>query len=703
MKLRQSKFPLLIALLLSSLGASAIDDPAEDSSHLLKSKDIFELEYASDPQISPDGSEVVYVRHSMDIMTDKARGNLWSVNFDGKEHRPLLSGKDSYSSPRFSADGKRLAYVSAAGGNPQLYNRWLDTGQTALLTQLTEAPKSISWSPDGKWLAFTMHVLTKSEPLAKPIDKPEGAKWAPDVKLIDTLVYRADGAGFLETGYDHVFIVSSEGGTPHQLTQGNFNHGGTLAWTPDSRQIVFAANRNKDWAYEPVESDLYKVSIDEGKLTRLTKRIGPDSSPAVSPDGRHIAYTGFDDREQGNQVAQLYVMDIDGKNSKKIATNLDRSVQNPRWLGNNTVFFRYDDHGVGKLAATSLTGDVKLVTENIGGTTLGRPYTSGSYTLANDGAYAVTVNSPNRPADIATGKQGAAVQLTHLNDDVLGYKKLGEVTAIEWASSHDGRQIQGWIVTPPDFDASKKYPFILEIHGGPFAAYGPNFSAEIQRYAAEGYVVLYANPRGSTSYGEEFANLIHHAYPGFDYDDLMSGVDAVISKGYVDESNLFVTGGSGGGVLTAWIVGKTKRFNAAVVAKPVINMASFVLTSDSVNYFYKYWFTGYPWDKPQEYWQRSPLSLVGNVTTPTMLLTGESDHRTPISESEQFYTALKLRKIDTAMLRVPGASHSIYARPSNLIAKVDNILAWFEKYRTDKNDKTNKADKEDSANTADKK
>ncbi|MGI9284139.1 MAG: prolyl oligopeptidase family serine peptidase [Pseudomonadales bacterium] len=684
MRIQHLTVLFIIGLFSISAYSAAKAKEEKDTSHLFTSNDIFELEYASDPRISPDGRSIVYVRNSMDIMTDRARGNLWVVDFKGTEHRALLSGRKSYSSPRWSADGKRLAYISTAEGSAQLYSRWMDTGQTALLTNLTESPGAISWSPDGKWIAFTMHVDANSDPLAKAPEKPEKAKWAPAVKLIDTLVYRADGHGFLEAGYSHVFIVSTEGGTPRRLTKGNFNHDGPLSWTPDSKNIVFAANRNKDWEYQPAESELFMVSIDDMALTQLTTRKGPDFEPAVSPDGRYIAYTGFDDREQGYQLTFLYVMDLDGRNSRAITTGFDRSVQNPRWVGNNKIYFQHDDHGVAKLASTTLSGKVTTVAKNVGGTTLGRPYTSGSYSIARNGAYAMTINSPHRPADVAAGKRGKPKQLTHLNDDVFSHKQLGQVTALQWSSSHDDRDIQGWVVTPPDFDPNKKYPFILEIHGGPFAAYGPNFTAELQRYATEGYVVLYANPRGSTSYGEEFGNLIHHAYPGHDYDDLMSGVDAVISKGYVDENNLFVTGGSGGGVLSAWIVGKTDRFRAAVVAKPVINMASFVLTSDAVNYFYKYWFTDYPWKKPEEYWERSPLSLVGNVTTPTMLLTGESDYRTPISESEQFYVALKLRKIDTALLRVPGASHGIASRPSNLIAKVDNILAWFEKYRTDK-------------------
>ena len=289
----------------------------------------------------------------------------------------------------------------------------------------------------------------------------------------------------------------------------------------------------------------------------------------------------------------------------------------------------------------------------------------------------------SRPGDVAvsTGSDKTTRELTRINAGLLDHKILGRVEHLNWKSSHDARRMDGWLVTPPNFDAAKKYPLILEIHGGPFTAYGPNFSVEIQRYAAAGYMVLYCNPRGSTSYGEEFGNLIHHAYPGNDYDDLISGVDAVTAKGNVDSENLFVTGGSGGGVLTAWIVGKTQRFRAAVVAKPVINWTSFVLTADQNNFFYRYWFAAPPWEAQSEYWRRSPLSLVGNVSTPTMLLTGESDYRTPISETEQFYQALKLRKVPTMMVRVPGASHGLTARPSNFIAKTDNILAWFERYR----------------------
>lgn len=296
--------------------------------------------------------------------------------------------------------------------------------------------------------------------------------------------------------------------------------------------------------------------------------------------------------------------------------------------------------------------------------------------------YAFTVGSTQRPADIAVGRPAheAPRRVTSLNENFLGHRQLARVEERWVESSADGERIQAWVALPPGFDPDRNYPLILEIHGGPFTNYGARFSAEVQLYSAAGYVVLYVNPRGSTSYGEDFGNLIHHAYPGNDYDDLMTAVDAVIEEGYVDTERLYVTGGSGGGVLTAWIVGKTDRFRAAVVAKPVINWTSFVLTADQSPYFTRYWFPTMPWEDPEGYWARSPLSLVGKVDTPTMLLTGESDLRTPISETEQYYQALKLRGIDTAMVRIPGASHSIARRPSQLAAKVSAILAWFERY-----------------------
>lgn len=647
--------------------------------------DIFGLESANDPQISPDGKRVIYVRKSMDIMKDRVRSNLWIVDSDGNNHRAIASSSDNFFSPRWSADGTRLAYVSSHEDSVQIYLRWMDSGQVARLTDLTSSPGSLSWSPDGLWIAFTMPVAAEAaRPFGELPKKPEGAEWAPEVRVIDSLNYRADGReGFLPAEYEQVFVIPSDGGTPRQLTSGNFNHRSSLSWSTDSSTLYLAANRDEDWEYEPLESDLYALTVADGSLTRLTQRVGPDSNAVVSPNGRMLAYLGFDDRDRTYENTGAYVMDINGADSRLLSGALDRSIGAIQWAPDNKgLIIQYDDSGESRIAHLDLSGDLRPLAENTGGTSLGRPYAGGSFSVAKNGNIAFNQASPMRPAELAVmDKRGQSRLLTRLNDDLLAHKTLGKVEELHVNSSFDGRDVEGWILYPPNYQADKKWPLILEIHGGPVLNYGPRFTAEGQLFAAAGYVVLFMNPRGSDSYGEEFANLIHHNYPSQDYDDLMTGVDALIERDIADPDQLYVTGGSGGGVLTAWIVGKTDRFRAAVVAKPVINWTSFNLTADGAAYFSRYWFGAFPWEDQAQYWRRSPLSLVGNVTTPTMLLTGESDYRTPIAETEQFYLALKLRKVDTAMVRVPEASHGIAARPSNLIAKVVNILGWFEQHK----------------------
>jgi acylaminoacyl-peptidase len=648
----------------------------------LSLEDVFSIEYASDPRIGPEGDRIVYVRNSMDPKTDRVRGELWTIATAGGRHRPLVTGLDSVSSPRWSPDGEKLAFVGVEDGETQIWVRWMDARQTAPVTRLPSKPDNLAWSPDGDWIAFTMRVPKETAPLAKMPKKPEGADWAEPVKVIDSLIYRADGQGFLEEGHTHVFVLPTDGGTPRQLTSGDFNHDGPISWLPNSRSLVISANRRDDWQLEPLDTDLWTVDLEDGEMRRLTDRYGPDASPAVSPDGRRIAYVGFDDERLGYHNAGLYLLDRDTREITLLTGELDRSVRDPVWDSRGRgIYFLYDDEGRTKLARIELSnGQVATIADDVGGVTLGRPYASGSFTVGAYGAVAYTQGAPDRPADVATGDGRRVRRLTRLNEDLLGFRELGKVEAFWFESAYDQRDVQGWIVLPPGFDPAKKYPLLLEIHGGPYQNYGPRFSAEMQLYAAAGYVVLYVNPRGSTSYGAEFANLIEDNYPGQDYDDLMSAVDAVLARGFVDPARMYVTGGSGGGVLTAWIVGKTDRFRAAAVAKPVINWASFALTADRYNFFYRYWFPGPPWEHPEEYWRRSPLSLVGNVDTPTMVLTGEQDWRTPMSESEQYYQALKLRGVDTLLVRVPGASHSIAARPTQLMAKVANILAWFERY-----------------------
>jgi len=656
--------------------------PAEKESFQMK--DVFGLVYAADPQISPDGQRVIYARAFMDVMKDRRRSNLWIINRDGSGHRPLTTGNQNDGSARWSPDGTRLVYVSSTDGTSQIFMRWMDTGQTAKLTQLTQPFGDLSWSPDGRTIAFSMFVPEETKPLPTLPVKPEGADWAAPAKLIDRLTYRMDGAGYVRAGCWHLFLLSSEGGTPRQITSGKFDAQGEIVWTPDGKSLLFASNREPDWEYDPLNTEIQEISIESGQIKALTKRQGPDSSPSVSPDGKQIAYLGFDDRLQFYQVTALYVMNRDGSDPRILTPKLDRDVSRPVWgPDGRSLCFQYDDRAMTKIARVSLSGTITDLTDEVGGLSIDRPYSAGSFSLSRNGFYAFTYSSADRPADVAVGSlAGPGVRrITSLNGDFLGHIDLAEIEEIWFESSLDRRKVEGWLVKPPGFDPSRKYPLILEIHGGPVSNYGPRFAADMQLYAAAGYVVLYTNPRGSDSYGEEFGNLIHHNYPGDDYYDLVSGVDAVVAKGYVDPDNLFITGGSGGGVLTAWTIGRTDRFRAAAVQKPIINWASSVLTSDGSNHFYKYWFPGFPWDHVEHYAKRSPLSLVGNVKTPTMVLNGEEDYRTPMSEAEQYYAALKLRKIDAALVRIPGASHDIADRPSQMIEKVAYILKWFEDHR----------------------
>ncbi len=678
------------ALALLSMAVSPVlpfSTPAtaqEKEIQVLEAMDIFGLEVAADPQVSRDGEQIAYVRRGFDVMTDGGTSNIWVMNSDGSHHRPVTSGSPGKGSPRWSPDGNRLLYVSSEDGGAEIWVRWMDTGQTAKLTNLTQSPGGITWSPDGSRIAFTMFVPEHRTPLAvKMPAPPEGADWGPPIRVIDKMNYRADGnPGFVRDGWTHIFVIPAEGGTPRQITQGAFNHRGPR-WAPDGSSIYFSANRREDADHEPNDSEVYRVEVATGELTRLTDRFGPDRSPIPSPDGRHVAYTGFDDRFQGYQLNQLYLMNADGSGSRLLTGDFDRSVGAVVWAPDGSgLYVGYDDEGNGKVGFVDLRGNVQELLSDVQGLSTGRPYTGGQFSVGGNGTVAFTLGTPSHPAELAvTRDRGRSVErLTDMNADLLGHLELGQVEEIWYQSSYDGRRIQGWIVKPPGFDPSAEYPLVLEIHGGPFSAYGDVFAAEIQLYAAAGYVVLYTNPRGSTSYGEEFGNLIHHAYPSQDYDDLISGVDAVIDRGYVDPDRLFVTGGSGGGVLSAWIVGHTDRFRAAVVQKPVINWYSFVLHADGPGFFYKYWFPGPPWEHMEEYMERSPLSYVGNVTTPTMLLTGERDYRTPMSESEQFYAGLQISGVPSMLVRIPDASHGIASRPSNLIAKVQHILAWFQKW-----------------------
>ncbi|MDQ9090195.1 S9 family peptidase [Pseudoalteromonas haloplanktis] len=664
--------------LLTTISFASFASPSQQT---LQLENVFDLEYANQIEMTNDGKTVYFVRNRMDIKSDRKISNIWSVDSNSKQLQPLTSGVHMDYSPVLSPDETRLAFISTRDGSSQIYVKWLKTGAVAKISNLTQSPSSLQWAPNGRQLLFSQFVPSKTVSPVNLPGKPDGANWAEPAKYIDDVYYRADGGGYTKPGFRHLFSIDANGGNARQLTSGDFDHSGPISFANEGDTLYFSANRHAEFRLKPTNSEIYQLSLKDLQITAITDRVGPDNQPQVSPNGRYLAYTGYDDKQTNYENSQLYIRDLESGETSSITHDFDRSVGQIKWADNSSgIFFSYASEGKTMLAYQPRSGKRKVITEQIGSVSFGRPYSGGDFDISDDGDVAVTLADTQRPADVAVIKNGKMQRLTKLNDDALGNKQLAKVEEIWVKSSHDGLPVQGWVAYPPDFDSSKKYPLILEIHGGPVANYGPHFSTEVQLFAAKGSVVLYMNPRGSDSYGKEFAQTIHHNYPSNDFDDLMTGVDALIAKGFIDESKLFVTGGSGGGVLTAWIVGHTDRFAAAVVAKPVINWISFVLTADFYPFFADYWFPGKPWDHIEHYMKRSPISYVGNVKTPTMLLTGEADYRTPISETEQFYQALKLQGVDTAMVRIPDASHGITQRPSNLMAKVAYIQWWFDKH-----------------------
>lgn len=678
-----------VSVMLAAGSAVAKDDEAP--SRRFTADRVFDMEYATDPQVSPDGKSIAYVRHSMDRMTDKDTGQIWIIDLESGSNRPLLAGSTGASSPRWSPDGTRLIYATATDGKPEVHLLYLDTGRSFPLAQFLEGPSEAVWSPDGKHVAFSMFVKGEAPSFAKAPTPPEGATWNDGVKVIDTLTFRFDGAGYLEDGATQVFVLPVDGGTPRQVTFGDADMQ-SPEWL-DNDTLLVSGNTADDRDLDPVESEIYAVELSDLSVKPLTTRDGPDMSPAVSPDGKTIAYRGFDDKTLSYQQADLYLMDADGSNQRPLAADFAGDIGETVWAPDGkSLFVMSEDHGVLSVYEIDLKGKVSQVVTGLGGASIGRPYAEGSFSLSGGKkpVIAYTAGFTDKPSEIAViGANGKGAKvLTDLNADVLPYLDMAKIEEVKISSKHDGKEIEAWVALPPDFKADGSFPLILEIHGGPYSMYGPFFASEIQRYAAEGYVTVWSNPRGSTGYGENFALEIDQAYPGHDYDDLMTVVDEMVARNYADPERLFVTGGSGGGILTAWIVTQTDRFVAAASVKPVINWMTMALAGDIAQVVRRHWIRAEPWSDPEAFLKHSPIRFVDKVVTPTMVMVGEEDYRTPAWEAEQFYTALKMRGVDTVYVRVPGSPHYIASRPSRLIAKTDNIMGWFAKYDPAKKDET---------------
>ena len=672
---------LALALLVLAVPASSLSAQEKASETLLTVNHYLDYETVAAPRISPDGGRIIFTRQWVNKIEDRFDNAIWLMNADGSQSHFLVKGSSAVWSP----DGTRIAYL--ADGEPrgsQIFVRWMnDAGAASQITHVMESPGDIKWSPDGKWIGFSMFVPKSS---SWPIDMPAapaGARWTAPPRVVDRLHYRADRRGFLESGFVHLFVVPADGGTPRALTSGDWNVGARFDgqpggvgwdWTPDGKTIVFTGLMENDHDMRYRDSDIYAVDVASARIRKLTEQKGSWGDPAVSPDGQWIAFTGYPFTKQTYKTSELFVMRADGSGMKKISGNFDRDFGGLFWAADNSgVYATVPDRGSSNVVFTALAGGT-------------RPVTTGAHMLsltsvARNGMAAAVRSAPQAPPDVyrLNLKQPTELaQLTRVNEDVLANKKLGQVEEI-WYTSTGGARVQGWIVKPPDFNPSAKYPMIMEIHGGPHGMYNVGFSYMYQNFAANGFVVLYTNPRGSTGYGTDFGNAINLRYPGVDYDDLMAGVDSLVRRGYVDDKSMFVGGCSGGGVLSSWVVGHTNRFAAAAVRCPVMNWISFAGNTD-VPLFTHNWFEKPFWEDPTRWLEQSPLMYVGKVQTPTLIMTGELDLRTPMAQSEEYYVALKMRGVPTKLLRFQGEFHGTSSKPSNFMRTQLYMMSWYKQY-----------------------
>jgi dipeptidyl aminopeptidase/acylaminoacyl peptidase len=651
------------------------------SDTLLTVNHYLDWEQVSEPQLSPDGAQIVYTRTWVNRIDDRWDSALWIMNADGSHNRFLAKGANA----RWAPDGSRIAYF--ADGDPkgaQIFVRWMDAeGATSQVTRLTEMPSDLRWSPDGKSLAFAMLVRYSTPWAISMPTAPTGANWTAAPRVVDRLHYRQDRRGFMEDGHLHLFLVPADGGTPRQLTSGDWNVGARFDglaggvgydWTPDGKSIVVDGLKDPAADRDYRTSAIYLVDVAGGAIRALTPRPGMWSSPAISPDGRSVAFAGYDSTNASYHASDLWVMGIDGGGMRKISGDLDRDPETMRWAPDGSgVYFSADDHGTRNVWFAGLTGAPRAVTTGAHMLSLS--------TLDRNLNAVATWSDPMHPTDVVRfnlRRPDPVAHLTDVNADVVGRMRLAQVEEVSYGSS-GGTRVQAWVVKPPSFDRTKKYPLILEIHGGPHGMYNVGFSYMFQNFAANGYVVLYVNPRGSTGYGSAFGNAIFHAYPGVDYDDLMAGVDTVIGRGYVDTTRMYVSGCSGGGVLSSWVIGHTHRFAAAAVRCPVIDWISMAGETDIPLFTYNFFDAPF-WEKPDQWLKQSSLMYVGNVTTPTLLMTGELDLRTPIPQTEEFYSALKYRGVETVMLRFNGEYHGTGSKPTNFMRTQLYMMSWFQKH-----------------------
>lgn len=686
-------------------------------------KDLFDFVWIANPQLSPDGSRVAFTRVVVDDKRTGYETSIWTVTTSGKDSPVRLTGGKHDGQPRWSPDGRFLAFVRAGEKDdsgkprpPQIALLSMAGGEARIITALPKGAARPVWSPDGKHIAFlssaTAEDIEKArseKPPGQPGEtpKPDALKAASsesqhesDVHVISRAVYRSNDEGYLDfKRHDHLWLIEVTGAAdalpkPVQLTSGDYDDGECF-WSQDGARLYYATSHIDEPYYELGSTDLYSVPAAGGaaeKLTTIPMNIGDFS---LSPDGKRLAFHGSVTQPvRSYSQPDLWVMDLaSSARPRNLTADYDFDIGDtvfgdnaaPRGGNGRTLHWSPDSRFLIDTAARQGRTPLVRVDAQSGAVT---EITRGDqavldFTVTPDlrSTVALVSNSTMIGDLFSIAQDGSQSRLTDSNQSLWSQLNLIPAEEINF-KSFDGRNIQGWIQKPPGFDPHRKYPLILNIHGGPHAAYGWVFDHEFQYMAARGYVVLYLNPRGSTSYGQEFGNIIQYHYPGDDYRDLMIGVDELIKRGYVDDRKLAVTGGSGGGVLTNWTVTHTDRFAAAVSQRDISNWASWWYTAD-FTLFHEDWFKAPPFEDPQDYANRSAITYVKNIHTPIMFVLGEADYRTPQdSGGEQLFRALKYLKRPTAMVVFPRETHELSrsGEPWHRIERLQHIVGWFDKW-----------------------
>jgi dipeptidyl aminopeptidase/acylaminoacyl peptidase len=640
---------------------------------------IWRVRSVSDPQISPDGKYIVYVESWNDVMDDVGYSHLRLVPIERGQGRPITGGKGHSTSPRWSPDGRAIAYISDRGGRQAIHVRNLSKSEERVIDPGAEGVSNLAWSPDGAFLAYLAFAASKPTWAPAMPQMPAGAHWAPPPVAVTELRWTFDGIGVLKPGATHIFLAPAAGGPARQISHDPYQHTfyvgeAGLAWARDSRSVLAPAVKARDgWAvYEG--NQIYEFPADGGEPKQLTNLKGYGLDVRPSPDGARIAFAGYDWKGHSYHVSKLRVIAAGGGEFREVTTAWDRDVASPVWSPDSKrVYFLSDDGGSVNLYETDLEGHIRQVTRD--------KQRISAFSIASGSATLVSSTATHAPmlAIVSLNGHPAPRIIADPNGEALSGCILSDAEEV-WYPSFDGAKIQGWILKPPEFDSGRHYPVLVSIHGGPHGSYGPSFNPELQAFADHGYVVLYTNPRGSTGYGEAFGNSIQHNWPGDDIRDILAGVDFVLKKGYADADRMGVIGGSGGGLMTAWMIGHTDRFRAAVALYPVTNWFTHVGSGDNGFYIASVYRKGMPWEYPEDYITHSPLFYASRFKTPTLIITGEEDWRTPIAQSQELFRALKERGVETVLVRVPGESHGIRKRPSHKVATLVHAMAWLDKH-----------------------